>query len=84
MDSLAGLIEREGDPLVVKLPRTPGRKDAEYMHLYFGPIDVEAHVAKAQVMKSATTSERVTMSELAERVSDLEAEVAELKEHLKV
>jgi len=84
MDSLAGLIEREGDPLVVKLPRTPGRKDAEYMHLYFGPIDVEAHVAKAQVMKSATTSERVTMSELAQRVSDLEAEVAELKEHLKV
>lgn len=39
MDALAGLIEREGDALVVKLPRTPGRKDAEYMHLLCGSID---------------------------------------------
>jgi uncharacterized protein YceH (UPF0502 family) len=83
VDSLAGLIERDGEALVVKLPRTPGRKDAEYMHLYFGPIDVEAHVAQTQVTKSAEASTRTTMSELAQRVSDLEAEVAELKEHLK-
>ena len=39
--ALNGLIEREGDPLVVKLPRTPGRKDSEYMHLFGGPVDVE-------------------------------------------
>src|SRR5688572_2225696 len=36
VDALAGLIEREGAPLVVKLPRTPGRKDSEYMHLFSG------------------------------------------------
>ena len=28
---------------MVKLPRTPGRRDAEYMHLFSGPIDIEAH-----------------------------------------
>jgi len=83
VDALAILIEREGDPLVVKLPRTPGRKDAEYMHLFSGPIDVEAHVILAQAAKAAEITERVSMSDLAQRVSKLEAEVAELKEQLK-
>ncbi len=83
VEALAALIEREGEPLVVKLPRTPGRKDAEYMHLFSGPVDVEAHATQAQAAKDAGTSERVGMSELAQRVSKLEAEVAELKEQLK-
>ena len=83
VDALAGLIEREDGPLAVKLPRTPGRKDSEYMHLFSGPIDVEAHAIQAQVAKAAGTSERVNVSELAQRVSKLEAEVAELKEQLK-
>lgn len=83
MDALAGLIEREGDALVVKLPRTPGRKDAEYTHLLCGPIDVEAHAARAQVAISSATSARGNVAELEQRVSKLEEEVAELKEHLK-
>lgn len=87
-DALAGLIERKGDPLVVKLPRTPGRKDAEYMHLFSGPIDVgpikvEAHTSQAQATIDTESSERGSISELAQRVSRLEAEVAELKEQLK-
>ena len=84
VDALAGLIEREGDPPVVKLPRTPGRKDAEYMHLLSGPIDVEAHAIQAQAAKATGASERVSVSELAQRVSKLEAEVAELKQQLKM
>ena len=32
VQDLTNLAERESDPLVVKLPRTPGRKDSEYMH----------------------------------------------------
>ena len=82
VDALTSLVEREGDPLVVKLPRTPGRKDAEYMHVFSGPIDVEAHTIQARAAKAVGTSERVSMSELAKRVSTLEAEVAELKEQL--
>jgi uncharacterized protein YceH (UPF0502 family) len=83
VDSLTGLIERESDPLVVKLPRTPGRKDEEYMHLFSGPIDVEALASQTVAAINAGTSERVSVSELAERVSRLEAELAELKEQLK-
>ncbi|HEX2140200.1 MAG TPA: DUF480 domain-containing protein [Woeseiaceae bacterium] len=78
--ALDGLIERDGDPLVVKLPRAPGRKDSEYMHLFFGPVDVEKHLAEARDARADTPRERVSLSELAERVARLEAEVAELKE----
>jgi uncharacterized protein YceH (UPF0502 family) len=77
--TLAGLIEREGGPLVVKLPRTPGRKDAEYMHLFSGPVDAAAHASQAQVTRAAGSPERVSVAELAERVSRLEAEVERLK-----
>lgn len=86
--SLTGLIEREGGPLVVKLPRAPGRKDAEYMHLFSGfidagPVNIEAVASQKQAAVATGASERVTVSELAERVSKLEAEVAELKAQLK-
>ncbi len=83
VDALTGLSEQQGNPLVVKLPRTPGRKDAEYMHLFSGPIDVEEHANQAQAAMAGGASERVNVSELAQRVSRLEADVAELKERLK-
>ena len=83
VDALTGLIEREGNSLVVKLPRTPGRKDAEYMHLFSGPVDVEEHASQAQAALSTRTSERISVSDLTQRVSKLEAEVAELKQQLK-
>ncbi|HEY9049994.1 MAG TPA: DUF480 domain-containing protein, partial [Gammaproteobacteria bacterium] len=79
VDALNSLMERS-QPLVVQLPRTPGRKDSEYMHLFSGPIDVEAHALKA---KTATTTERASDSELEQRVARLEAEVEELREQLK-
>ncbi len=83
VDALTTLIEREGNPVVVKLPRTPGRKDAEYMHLFSGPIDVEAHASQAKAAMATGSSERINVSELTQRVSRLEAEVAELKAQLK-
>jgi uncharacterized protein YceH (UPF0502 family) len=82
VEAITGLMEREGDPLVVKLPRTPGRKDAEYMHLFSGPIDVEEHAKNVETMKAMEPSARASMAELEQRVCDLEAEVAELKKLL--
>ncbi len=83
VDALKMLIEWEGNPLVVKLPRTPGRQDAEYMHLFSGPVDVEAQAKQAQIAAAAGPSGRTSVSELEQRVSNLEAAVAELKERLK-
>jgi len=81
-EALASLIERDGDPLVVQLPRKPGRKDSEYMHLLSGPIDVQAHAVPVQAEKPAVTSERVGVPELTQRVRTLEEEVAKIKEQL--
>jgi uncharacterized protein YceH (UPF0502 family) len=75
--AINGLIECEGEPMLVKLPRTPGRKDSEYMHLFSGAVDVEAHVSEAKETKE--TGNRVTVAELLQRVQALEEEVAELK-----
>jgi len=80
--SVDSLIEREGEPMLVKLPRTPGRKDSEYTHLFSGPVDMEAHATQAQARSATASSERVSVAELAERVGQLEAEVAELKAKL--
>jgi uncharacterized protein YceH (UPF0502 family) len=75
--AINGLIEHEGGPMLVKLPRTPGRKDSEYMHLFSGAVDVEAHVSEAKETK--VSGDRVTVAELLQRVQALEEEVAELK-----
>jgi uncharacterized protein YceH (UPF0502 family) len=79
LSAVKSLIEREGGPLLVELPRTPGRKDSEYMHLFGGPIDIEAHQSQA---KATASPDRVSVSELAERVRQLESDVAELKKYL--
>ena len=44
---------------------------------------VEAHASQAQAVAATGASERVGVSDLAQRVSKLEAEVAELREQLK-
>ena len=76
---LRSLIDREGEPFLVELPRTPGRKDAEYAHLFSGPIDIEAHASKALAAKPAGASTNSSVAALTERVEKLEAEVAELR-----
>ena len=77
-----GLIERDGEPLLVKLPRSPGRKDSEYMHLFSGAVDVESLAEEAEAERARSESSRITVAELAERVANLEAELARLKERL--
>jgi uncharacterized protein YceH (UPF0502 family) len=75
VDALNSLLDGS-DPLTVKLPRTPGRKDSEYMHLFSGSIDVESHAMNAM---AATTVESTNKSDLEQRVERLEAEVAEIR-----
>jgi uncharacterized protein YceH (UPF0502 family) len=75
VDVLNSLCECS-DPLTVKLPRTSGRKDSEYMHLFSGPIDIEAHAMK---IEATATIERTSKSDLEQRVTRLEAEVIELR-----
>jgi uncharacterized protein YceH (UPF0502 family) len=82
VQALNNLAERDTGPLVVKLPRTPGRKDSEFMHLFSGTVDIEAHVSQAREQPSGGSRERHSVTELAARISQLEAEVAAINEKL--
>lgn len=82
VEALNALNELHSDALVVQLPRTPGRKDSEYMHLFAGAVDVAAHAEQAEARKAAEPSSRSSIGDLERRVSDLEAEVARLKQLL--
>jgi uncharacterized protein YceH (UPF0502 family) len=68
----------EGDaasPLAVLLPRQPGSREARWVQLLGGPVDMSA------VRPEATPSARVTAgSEAIERIAVLEADVASLRE----
>src|SRR5215213_5502215 len=72
-ETLNGLISREPEPLVIRLPRQSGQKDARYAHLLSGEVNVEA---------IAETTERVVTRRvnLEERVEALAAEVEKLKQ----
>jgi hypothetical protein len=83
VDALTGLMERDREPLVTKLPRTPGRKDAEYMHLFCGPVDIEQHARNSEAATSERSRDRSSVAELAERVAALEASLDEIRSLLK-
>jgi uncharacterized protein YceH (UPF0502 family) len=80
VEAINGLVNRDGDAMLVKLPRTPGRKDSEYMHLFSGDVDIEAHESQARTTRR--DPDRVTVADLAERVRVLETEVADLRKKL--
>ena len=82
VDTLNTLVDREDEPLVVKLPRTPGRKDSEYMHLFSGPVDVKADAREERPGTAASSSRNTSLSALSDRIAALEADVAELKAKL--
>lgn len=75
--TLQELSERDGEPLVVRLPRQPGTKESRYAHLLSGPVEFDA-TEPAPHPVSAVSAAR--MSE--ERIAKLEAEVEQLRRSL--
>ena len=73
-DTLDRLIQRE-PAFVVRLGRGAGQREDRYMHLLGGPVDVEALASAAQAATPARGGSH-------ERIEQLEAEVAELREEL--
>lgn len=84
---LQKLANHEKGPLVVKLPRAPGRKEHRYMHLFGGEFDEEtfemASVAAPDVQAMAGGGGRTSAGErvaaLEQQVADLEGRVEELR-----
>ncbi|MGP8305707.1 YceH family protein [Vibrio sp. YIC-376] len=67
---LEHLASEDKGPLVIKLPREAGKRESRYMHLFCGEVDVSA-LASASTFSSGS-----------DRVSQLEQEVAQMREEL--
>ena len=75
-ETLRGLSARESEPLVVKLPRQAGQKDARYVHLLSGEPDL----SHAEATYAAEPPQRRTVN--AETTPGLEEQVQLLKQQV--
>jgi uncharacterized protein YceH (UPF0502 family) len=81
--TLNGLMNREEGALVARLPRSPGRRDFEYMHLFYGPIEsVTAEVVTRASGTADVARPPDRISRLESRIDQLEQELQELKKIL--
>jgi len=76
--ALRALAEHTAGPFVVRLPRAAGTRDARYAHLLGGTVEGAPPGDTGDQVTPATAQR----SGLAERVQDLEAQVAELQRQL--
>ena len=73
--TLNGLISREDDPMVVRLPRQAGQKEVRFAHLLSGEVAVVEAVAE-----QPRISPRESREALEQKVDRLSAEVESLKQ----
>lgn len=76
LDELATRSDEKGGPLVVKLPRAPGAREARWTHLLSGAVDVSAMPVAASDDDFVATSELAALK--AQQLS-LKREVDELR-----
>jgi uncharacterized protein YceH (UPF0502 family) len=74
---LAERAEERGGPLVVRLQRAPGEREARWAHLLSGPV--AAPKAPAAAPAASESEIEVQVARLAAEVEALRAEVAELR-----
>lgn len=74
---LRGLAGREEQPLAVRLPRQPGRKEHRYAHLLSGTADLLLEEGAPEEPRPALKSSAE------ERIEELEREVRELRDELR-
>lgn len=76
-EMLRGLSARESEPLVVKLPRQSGQKDARYVHLLSGEPDL-SHLESTTTEPSTRRADSERAPQLEEQVQALRQQVEEL------
>ncbi|MDM7920674.1 MAG: YceH family protein [Pyrinomonadaceae bacterium] len=70
-------LAKRPEPLVIKLKRMPGQKEARYAHLLSGEVDTEALAARPE-KPAAGSNDRI--EKLEQEVERLANELAEMKE----
>lgn len=72
-------LSRRDEPLIVKLERQPGQKEARYAHLLSGAVDVTKLAAAAERTTSAGSASNDRIEKLETEVEQLKSELAEFK-----
>ena len=75
LDELASRTEEKGGPLVIRLPRAPGSREARWAHLLGGPIDASA---MPRAVDGDTPVAEGELAALKARLAATEAELARL------
>jgi uncharacterized protein YceH (UPF0502 family) len=83
-EALKSLMENESQPLVTKLARRQGQKEARYAHILAGDVVAENQVNEDFVGDSPAKNlvEAERLAKLEGEVEDLRAEVLELRQRL--
>lgn len=79
--TLNAMAERERDPLVVRLPRKPGQKEARFAHLLAGMDAIEADETPA-VVAAPQAPEDGRIAALERTVGELQNEISEIRRQL--
>ncbi len=80
---LQNLTERE-EPLVIRLPRQPGRKEHRFAHLLSGTPEIEETSSlPAEPARLQVAAENDRMTKLENEVAELRAELDEVRSQLK-
>ena len=77
--TLNELISKEPEPMVVRLPRQPGQKDARYVHLLSGPPSPE-FLAEVEAYSKPSHARHAE----SDRFERLEQEIAGLQEEFRI
>lgn len=73
-------LSRRDDPLIIKLERQAGQKEARFAHLLCGEIDVEAFAAAVTAHRAHGGADAERIEKLEEDVSSLRSEVESLRQ----
>jgi uncharacterized protein YceH (UPF0502 family) len=76
---LQRLIERQPDPLVVRLPRLPGTKEPRYAHLLSGEVSIEAPPEPPRPRLDRFAALEAEMSLVRREVEDLKQQFADFR-----
>ena len=80
--ALNGLITNDVQPLVVRLPRQPGQKEARFAHLLAGEITIPAATENPTLLEQAAANPAQTekIEKLEQKVESLAGELENLKQ----
>lgn len=78
-ETLDGLIRRD-DPLVVKIDRQPGQKEARFAQLLNGEFDVEAFAATVATHRVSGGVDNQRVEKLEEEVANLRIDIESIKQ----